>query len=617
MQLMTYYLELRAAIEPKVEGTPIRVTLEELASILFCTTRNVKLVLKKMVEQEWITWSPGRGRGNVSQLTFHITSEEIISKEAMALAQKGDFQSAIGLIHKLKEGERLEASFAEWLIGNFGHKSVFKEEQCTETLRFPLYNKFHTLDPAHVYFGCDYNMIDQIFDTLVRYNNRTHQIEEHLAHAWEVNGDYTEWTFYLRKGVLFHHGRELTAQDVKYSLLRLKDPAIGSCHAWLIESIEEIEIWNRYALHIRLNQPNVLFLRLLTFAYAAIVPEEIFAESPELFARMPIGSGPFRIERNDDYMCKMRVFEGYFKIRPHLDQIEMWFLPDELMGTKEHLDWGKLITDHMGFTKHEGISMKQEEDWIEIEQTVGSSLLTFNLKKSGPQRHLKFRQAIDLVVGREQMIHKLGGNRIAPSSSFTPSCSSRAAITPLDLEQARSLLEEIDYAGETLRLSLHNHHSEDAIWIKSQCAKVGIPVEIVIATKSDMLRLDKILEADMILYQMVLENDYDLHIIQVLKQTNCYICAHLSNELAEQLDGKIIELMADQTEQGRKDKTQALLAMLEKEKAFLFLLHKSMKSAYHASIKGVKMNEMGWVDFRQIWFAPTPLINQDPNGNTG
>jgi SgrR family transcriptional regulator len=150
MQLMTYYLELRATFESEDEGNSFRVTLEDLASKLFCTTRNVKLLLKKMVEKEWITWSPGRGRGNVSQLTFHISSEEIISKEAMALAQKGDFQNAIGLIHQLKEGERLEESFAEWLAGNFGHKADFKEERCMDTLRLPLFRTIHTLDPAHV-----------------------------------------------------------------------------------------------------------------------------------------------------------------------------------------------------------------------------------------------------------------------------------------------------------------------------------------------------------------------------------------------------------------------------------------------------------------------------------
>ena len=49
-----------------------------------------------------------------------------------------------------------------------------------------------------------------------------------LATDWSANADATEWTFNLRKGVKFHDGSDFDAEDVKYSLMRVKDPEIGS-----------------------------------------------------------------------------------------------------------------------------------------------------------------------------------------------------------------------------------------------------------------------------------------------------------------------------------------------------------------------------------------------------
>ena len=49
-----------------------------------------------------------------------------------------------------------------------------------------------------------------------------------LAESWEFANNYQQITFHLRQGVQFHTGRELTADDVKFSLLRLQDPKIGS-----------------------------------------------------------------------------------------------------------------------------------------------------------------------------------------------------------------------------------------------------------------------------------------------------------------------------------------------------------------------------------------------------
>ena len=79
-----------------------------------------------------------------------------------------------------------------------------------------------------------------------------------LAESWESNKELTAWTFRLRKGVLFHNGRELDAEAVKLNIMRIKDPAIG--HEFLrgaLDTIDSVEVLDKYTLRLNTNTPNV------------------------------------------------------------------------------------------------------------------------------------------------------------------------------------------------------------------------------------------------------------------------------------------------------------------------------------------------------------------------
>src|SRR6516162_10801126 len=68
-----------------------------------------------------------------------------------------------------------------------------------------------------------------------------------IAESWEPNKDLTSWVFRLRKGVLFHNGREVDAEAVKLNLLRIKDPAIGTDWHWcVVEKIETVDVVDKY-----------------------------------------------------------------------------------------------------------------------------------------------------------------------------------------------------------------------------------------------------------------------------------------------------------------------------------------------------------------------------------
>jgi len=100
------------------------------------------------------------------------------------------------------------------------------------------------------------------------------QVEIHplLAKSWDISPDGREYTFPLREGVKFHHGKELDSGDVKYSLDRVMNPATRAPRAFAFRWIDSIQIIDKYHIKIRLKEPFAPFLASLTVANCPIIP---------------------------------------------------------------------------------------------------------------------------------------------------------------------------------------------------------------------------------------------------------------------------------------------------------------------------------------------------------
>src|SRR5207237_8279611 len=150
----------------------------------------------------------------------------------------------------------------------------------------------------------------QIFDGLVSFD-QTLAITPSLAEFWRASRDGLTWTFTLRKGVHFHHGREVTADDVVYSLTRVLDPRLKSGAADLFTNIRGapefrrgevshvmgLAALDRYTVQVSLAEASVPFVSLLAVGQAKIVPRDIAERDPVGFGVKPVGTGPFRFER--------------------------------------------------------------------------------------------------------------------------------------------------------------------------------------------------------------------------------------------------------------------------------------------------------------------------------
>src|SRR5215831_963445 len=79
-----------------------------------------------------------------------------------------------------------------------------------------------------------------------------------IAESWESNKDLTAWVFRLRKGVLFHNGREVDAEAVKLNIQRIKDPAIGDdWHRGTLATIQSADVVDKYTVRLHTRVPDV------------------------------------------------------------------------------------------------------------------------------------------------------------------------------------------------------------------------------------------------------------------------------------------------------------------------------------------------------------------------
>jgi oligopeptide transport system substrate-binding protein len=192
-----------------------------------------------------------------------------------------------------------------------------------------------TLDPTFVTDIYGGNIVRQIFEGLVQFDAHLKPLPA-LAEFWEASRDGLTWTFTLRRGVKFHHGREVTAHDVVYSFTRLLDPKrpmpvtelfrhIHGAAEFLqgkTNSVQGLKVLDRYTLQIVSEEPLAPFLAVLGLHNTMVVPQEEVEKPGEHFGRAPVGTGPFKFVRwEPNREIVLEANDQYYEGRPFLDTL--------------------------------------------------------------------------------------------------------------------------------------------------------------------------------------------------------------------------------------------------------------------------------------------------------
>jgi ABC-type transport system substrate-binding protein len=195
------------------------------------------------------------------------------------------------------------------------------------------------LDPA----GQGYSVvIEHLYEGLVRLDSNF-GILPGLAEYWSVTEAGRRITFYLRKDAFFHNGKEVTAEDVKFSferLFRLKNNPLFYWFASRLEGGEEfwkgqaqevsgLQVVDKKTLIITWKEPSISNVYFLAADFAGILPKNLVLSQKKKFFEKPVGAGPFKFDywlrnsRLDIIGIRLSRNENYFGPKPYLEGLEV------------------------------------------------------------------------------------------------------------------------------------------------------------------------------------------------------------------------------------------------------------------------------------------------------
>lgn len=335
------------------------------------------------------------------------------------------------------------------------------------TLIFARGGDSQSLDYASTQDGESSRITLQIYESLLRFNENSFEVEPSLAERWEVADDNVTYTFYLREGVKFHDGTDFNADAVLTNFERWSDPdhefafkddgyaysvygnQFGGFKGDDGHIIQEINVINDYEIEFVLKEPFGAFLQNMAMSYFAITSPAALAEYGPDINENPVGTGPFKFvswTRNDSIV--LDKFEDYWMAGyPKLDRVIFQVIPDN-SARLTALRAGEIdIMDGLAPDDYETIKNEAGLQAFERE-TNNFGYLGFNVEME-PFDNPLVRQAMHHAVDKEGLIALLYAGLAEPAKNPLPPAylGYNDSIEPYEYnpERARELLAEAGY----------------------------------------------------------------------------------------------------------------------------------------------------------------------------
>jgi peptide/nickel transport system substrate-binding protein len=277
-----------------------------------------------------------------------------------------------------------------------------------------------TLDPVMSTDQASHEILEKLFDGLVQFRAGTTEIEPGLAKSWDVNPSGTEYTFYLRDGVKFHNGRNMTADDVKYSIDRLMDNETASPRINFAEDIESMEVVNATVIKITTKYAFVPFLAKLAYTCFMIVPEEEVVKHGDDWFKNPVGTGPFKFVKWDaGSLIEVEANDDYWGGRPYIDTYAYYVHEDD------EVIWQGILAGEVSLG---GVPSTHWEEYLADDEMVKYSKTTaqlvtyflyFNCGK-WPFNKKEIRNAVSYAFQRDEILDTIFKGRHLPAHGPLP-----------------------------------------------------------------------------------------------------------------------------------------------------------------------------------------------------
>jgi peptide/nickel transport system substrate-binding protein len=288
--------------------------------------------------------------------------------------------------------------------------------------------------------------VGNAYETLTRYDARL-QPQPVLAENWDLSSDGKQIKLNLRKGVQFHDGRELTSDDINYSLLRMRNPQLAAIAGQLASQSAwwtSISMPDKYTIVLGSDVPRPGVFDFLQ--YFTIVDKNLM-ESPDA-ATKANGTGPFSFVEwiSGDHVTMQRNPNYWDKTVPYLDSIQTRIFRDAQAMTVS-LEAGALDeVDAPGLRDLVRLKSDPKFQPLVVEASGQFVCMVANTTVA-PTDNKQFRQAINYAINRKRFVDTMFQGIITDFQDlpFPPQApaydAGRSKLYTYDLDKARSLLQ--------------------------------------------------------------------------------------------------------------------------------------------------------------------------------
>jgi peptide/nickel transport system substrate-binding protein len=458
-----------------------------------------------------------------------------------------------------------------------------------------------------------------MFDNLVELDDHLRvvpRLAERIDHP-----DPVTYIAVLRRGVRFHDGRELTADDVVYTYGCMLDPAFISAKKGGYSQLESVTAVDQYTVVFKLKAPFASFP--INLNVLPIVPK---GAGLDLRAH-PIGTGPYRFVRYDvDDKIELSAFDGYYDGRPKNDGLVFKIIPDDVM---RGLELRKGTVDIVVNDVAPDIVYQLEKDpHLQTVQAPGVDYQYVGINLRDPTlRDVRVRQALAYAIDRQAIVEYLRRGFAGLSTGMLPPLSWAYAADSFtfshDPGKARALLDEAGYTdpdgdGPAVRMTLTLKASNiefnrlQSSLIQQNLREIGVALDVRTYEFAT-------------LYTDVQAGNFQLYFLQwtggSLADPDILRRVFHSNQVPPagfnrghyrnpEVDRMLDEATASVDDNRRLELFQHVQRLVAREVPYISLWYKTNVAVAQRTLTGVHLTPLGDLDFlRHVARVPTAAAN--------
>ncbi|PZN94199.1 MAG: peptide transporter subunit: periplasmic-binding component of ABC superfamily [Hyphomicrobiales bacterium] len=473
------------------------------------------------------------------------------------------------------------------------------------TVRVALGTTLSQLDPAKTTIGDEYVYVHLVFNGLSRIDPDM-TVKPDLAESWTASADLKSWTFKLRSGVKFHHGRVMDAEDVVATMKRILDPATGSRSRTSLSMVSEVSAVDPLTVKFDLNIPYAGFADIFADRNLRIVPKDKLAE----LSTQPVGTGPFMFKSwsPGDRLELIKNPDYFEKDLPKLDGVTLRIVP-ESSARIAALESGAIdIVWSMPYESVDKLKTSATARADSVSTPTWDGVILNNDRP--PFNDVRVRKALALTIDKSAIVELAlfgqGEPTFSPIPPSHPYFNKSLKVGAPDIAQAKKLLAEAGFPnGFEVPMQVPQE--------REQRVRVGVAVRDMARAAGIRINVERVPFAS---YSANVAGKAQMYVDGYFARptidTAIYPFYHSAGSWNKQLwlykDARVDQLLDDarktNDEAARKKIFETFQALVEETVPGIIAYSAAHVNGVSKKVEGFKSTPMQWLELKSVSLKP-------------